>query len=432
MNQNNTPATNADPRQNPLQWMRWIPAILLALGLGALLLTGSRVILIPLLVSLALTYLLEPVVEWFEKRGWTRPAAVLLTMTTASLLFILSLLFLLPGIWAQLRDSWDKLPLALQAGRQQIEPLLERLLTISPPAHAWLMQATSSLHDPQKQEAIRAAIAGWLGSGLLGLASATSSLLDLLLVPFFVYYLLTDYLRARVWIARLVPPRRRTTATGLLDQIHHVMSAYVRNQLLIAAVMGFLYSLGFAGLGVPLSFTLGMLSGFLNFVPYLGTLSGLTLALSFTALDGAGPWRLLGVVLVFLVVQNVEGFYLTPKLMGESLNLHPIWVLAGLVIAGNLFGLLGIILAVPAIAIARVLIRFLLDQYQKSAFYTRTGPRLLSAEGKLIELTDAAETDPAPDLIFTEESIADREARFIITTSELRHRPQDKPSKDNR
>ena len=164
-----------------------------------------------------------------------------------------------------------------------------------------------------------------------------------------------------------------------MSQINSVLSAYVRNQLLIAFVMGLLYSFGFVVLRVPLAFTIGMISGFLNFVPYLGTLTGLVLAVSFTALDGAGPGRLIGVLAVFTIVQSVEGYYLTPKLLGESLNMHPLVVLLGLVIGGNLFGLLGIILAVPVIAAATVILRFLEKEiYQQADFYQRDSPESLT------------------------------------------------------
>jgi predicted PurR-regulated permease PerM len=415
-------------QRSPLEWMRWIPALLLALVVIVALFISSQVILLPLLSSLALASMLEPVVEWFERRGWSRSASVRLTLTAASLVTILVLLFLLPGIWEQLTRSYEKLPLALQAGRERVEPLMQQLKTASPPVYEFLRSLTDSFRDPDKQKQIMDAVAGWMRSGLLGLVSATSTVLDLLLVPFFVYYLLVDYRAARVRLSRLIPPRHRATATGLMDQINFVVSSYVRSQLLIATMMGFLYALGFAILRVPLAFTLGLLSGLLNFVPYLGTLTGLLLSLSFTALDGAGLWRLVGVLIVFVIVQSIEGYYLTPKLMGEKLNLHPLWVLAGLVIAGNLFGLLGIILAVPVIAIAKVLLGFLEELYQKSYFYRRAGLELLTAEGSLVELTGTAElklpTETSP--IILEESPSERQRRIILTTGELRSRQREK------
>lgn len=416
------------PQRNPIDWMRWIPALLLTGVVVAALIAGSRVILLPLLSSLALAYMLEPVVEWFEQRGWSRSASVLLTLTAATLLVVLALIFVVPGIWDHLTVSYERLPLALQAGRERIEPALEKLRATSPPVYEFLRSLTDSFRDPAQQEQLKSAIAGWMKSGLLGLVNATTSILDLLLVPFFVYYLLADFHKARDRMGRLIPPRHLATATELLDQINYVVSAYVRSQLLIALVMGFLYALGFAVLRVPLAFTLGMLSGLLNFIPYLGTLIGLTLSLSFTALDGAGLWRLLGVLVVFLLVQGVEGYYLTPKLMGEKLDLHPLWVLAGLVIAGNLFGLLGIILAVPVIAIAKVVMGFLEDLYQKSSFYRRSSRAILTAQGRLVELTDTGELSlpAAASPIILEESQPQQGRRVILTTGELRIRQREK------
>jgi predicted PurR-regulated permease PerM len=191
-------------------------------------------------------------------------------------------------------------------------------------------------------------------------------------------------------------------ASTLIGRINFVISSYVRSQLVIALVMGVLYAIGFAIARVPLALSIGLLSGLLNFIPYLGTLTGLTLSLSFVALDGGGVPRLLGVVVVFIVVQSVEGYYLTPKLLGGRLDLHPMWVLVGLMIGGSLFGILGIILAVPVIAIAKVALDFLEELYQQSDFYRSSGLELL-----------------------VEQSLSDRPRRTIVTTGELKSRIKD-------
>jgi predicted PurR-regulated permease PerM len=359
-------------RGGPLEWMRWIPAALIVFVLIAGIAIGSRVILFPLLSSFALAYMLEPLVEWLQRRGWSRTPAVLLTLTAATVALILALVFVIPAIWSQLVKSYEQLPYALEAGHRVVDPLIAKLKSASPPVYNFLQSLLQKVRSPEQQAEIGATIGSWLQGGLLKLMTATSSLFDLLLIPFFVFYLLSDYLKMKARIERWIPPRYRTTGGGLLSQINHVLSMYVRNQVVIAFVMGLLYSFGFAVLRVPLALTIGMISGFLNFVPYLGTLTGLVLAVSFTALDGAGPARLVGVLAVFAIVQSVEGYYLTPKLLGESLNLHPLVVLLGLVIGGNLFGLLGIILAVPVIAAATVILRFAEENiYQQSEFYQR-------------------------------------------------------------
>lgn len=392
--------------------------ILAVLFLIAALVSG-RIIFVPLLCSLALAYLLSPVVNWFEKRGWSRSSSTLLALTAVTLFVILTLIFLLPGLWAQLSKTYEQARV-LMSNQSRVEPLLEKIKVLSPPFYEFARSQIDGFQVSTLYARLPALAVGWLQSGLFRLVNLTTSILDLLLIPFFVYYLLADYEVMRARVDRLIPPRYRVVTSNLISQVNHVLSSYVRSQLLIALVMGFLYSLGFVILRVPLGITLGMLSGLLNFVPYLGTLTGLALSLSFVALDGAGIGRLIAVIIVFGVVQSVEGYYLTPKLLGSRLHLHPLWVLAGLMIGGNLFGLAGIILTVPVIAIAKVVFGFLEDLYQQSHFYRRAGLNLLTDQGQPVELANTTESS---NLIVESQPQASR--RAIITTGELRSRIKD-------
>lgn len=398
-----------EPRQerNPLEWMRWIPLALLALVFCVAVFIGARIILVPMLCSLALAYLLAPVVAWFERRGWARSSSVLLATSGAMVTLILILIFILPGFWGQLVKSYNQAR-ALVGDQSRVDALLQKIEQISPPVHEFLRSKIDEFRDPTSRANpdllanIFSAVGGWLQKGLFSLVDVTASLLDLLLIPFFVYYLLADYRSMRVYLDRLIPPRHRAVASTLISRINFVISSYVRNQLVIAVAMGVLYAIGFAIARVPLAISIGLLSGLLNFIPYLGTLTGLTLSLSFVALDGGGVARILGVVVVFIIVQSIEGYYLTPKLLGGSLDLHPMWVLVGLMIGGSLFGILGIILAVPVIAIAKVALNFLEEIYQQSNFYRDSGLELL-----------------------TEQNPSDRPRRTIVTTAELRSRIKD-------
>ena len=385
--------------------MRWVPLALLALVFFVAVFVGARIILIPMLCSLALAYLLAPVVTWFERRGWSRSSSVLLTISGAAVAVALILIFILPGFWGQLVKTYDQARERL-GDKERVESLRQKVRQISPPVFDFLESKVKQPGDSDLPERVFGMASQWLQKGLFSLVDVTASLLDLLLIPFFVYYLLSDYSAMRAHIDRLIPPRHRAVASTLISRINFVISSYVRNQLVIAVVMGVLYSIGFAVARVPLALSIGLLSGLLNFIPYLGTLTGLTLSLSFVALDGGGIARILGVLAVFIIVQSVEGYYLTPKLLGGSLDLHPMWVLVGLMIGGSLFGILGIILAVPVIAIAKVALDFLEELYQQSDFYRGSGLELL-----------------------TEQSLSDRPRRTIITTSELRSRIEDRGSK---
>lgn len=399
--------------------MRWVPAGLLAIVFLLFVIIGGRIILVPILVSVALAYLLAPVVRWFERRGWSRQSSVLLGMTTAALFLVLALIFVIPGVWNQLNQSYNQAEALIQNTSRQTE-LLEKIKQINPQ----LSELAREQFEKSKSSFDLGRILGWLGrwlqSGLFKLVDLTASILDLLLIPFFIYYLLADYRSMRKRVDRLIPPRFRPVTAGLISQINQVLSSYVRSQLLIALAMGAMYSTGFMALRVPLGFTLGMLSGLLNFIPYLGTLTGFVLSVFFVALDGGGLWRIAGVMMVFVVVQSIEGYYLTPKLLGSRLNLHPMWVLVGLVVGGNLFGLLGIILAVPVIAVAKVLLGFLEEIYAESNFYRRTGFKLLTDQGQIVELLEP-NAQTASNLIIEKET-SDRPRRTVITTTELKSR----------
>ncbi len=401
--------------------MRWIPGLaLVLLGLGVLL-VGVKIVLFPLLASVALAYLLAPVTSWLERRGWSRSSSALISILGASLILILSLIFIVPGVWHQLVVSYDQ-GSRLISDHSRVERLLDRIRALSPVMYDAIQESVRAYRDPTKQAELRNIFLAWLQGGIFGLVNLTATILDLLLVPFFVYYLLSDYRKIRARIELIIPPRHRAVASDLIRKLSRVVSTYIRNQMLISVTMGVLYGIGFVLLKVPLGFQLGMLSGVLNFIPYLGTITGFILAIGFVALDGAGLWRILGVVGVFSAVQSLEGYFLTPKLLGSSLNLHPMWVLVGLLIGANLFGLLGIILAVPVIAAGKVIFNFVEELYRNSHFYKRSGHDLLTGEGAPAELTTPVSSPASSIVISTAPDIPERERRVVITTGELRQR----------
>lgn len=424
MKDQNSPNNSESTRLTPIEWMRWVPAALLAIAFLLFVFVSGRIVLVPMLISIALSYLLAPIVRWFERRGWSRSSSTLLGITAATLLIVLVLIFVIPSVWNQLNKSFDQAN-ALVNDQARVDALTLKVKEVNPQLYDLVKQQIEKYKASGDRSKIIGWIVGWLQSGLFKLVDLTSSILDYLLIPFFVYYLLADYRGMRDRIDRLIPPRFRAVTTNLMAQINEVLSSYVRNQLLIAVAMGAMYSAGFMAIRVPLGFTIGMLSGLLNFVPYLGTLIGFALSIFFVSLDGAGIGRISGVLIVFAIVQSVEGYYLTPKLLGSRLNLHPMWVLVGLVIGGNLFGLLGIILAVPVIAVAKVVLGVLEEIYQESNFYRRTGATLLTGQGRIVGLSESGtHTTQSGNLISTEE-ISDRPRRTIITTSELKSRIRD-------
>lgn len=355
-------------RRSPFWWVRWVPAALLAAAVALLIVVLGRSVLVPLLVSFALCFMLEPLVERYEARGWSRNVAVLLALTTATVLLVLFLLFLVPSVWFQLQESIDKVPAALQAASARLHDLTDYVeQRFGPQALESVRAVLNGIRDDPT--AITSRVGAWLYSGVFGLVNAGTALLGLLIVPFFVYYILVDMNRIRAGIDRRIPERFRGTGVKLFDEIGDVVRGYVRGRFLVAVGMSVVYAAGLWLVGVPLWAGIGIIAGFVGIVPYLGVLCGLVLALAFAVLDGGGVARLGGVALVFGFAQLVEDYVLTPRLIGDRLELHPMLVFIGLIIAGDLFGLLGLVLAIPALAVIKVLFRFLDELYVRSDFY---------------------------------------------------------------
>lgn len=391
----------------PFWWVQWIPAALLIAGLIALTIAIGGKVIVPLLVSFALAFMLEPLTDWFQRRGRSRNVAVLLTLASAALLVALLLLFLLPGIYHQLIESIEKLPLALRAVALWAQHLLgfarERL---SPEVFARLQAAVADFeNDPS---ALTSRIGEWLSKGLLGLVSLGSWALGLLIIPFFLYYLLLDMSNLRRIIEEHIPERHRGAGKRLLDEVADVVRGYVRGRFLIALIMATIYGIGLLILRVPLWAGIGLIAGFIGIIPYLGVLSGLILALGFAALDGAGLGRLAGVVAVFAIAQVIEDYILTPRIIGGKLELHPMLVFIALIIGGDLFGLLGLVLAIPVLAVIKVLIRFLDELYLYSNFYL--APATPTGEATAAQRAAAATVSTAQAEADAQRVVATREA----------------------
>ncbi|HXG67528.1 MAG TPA: AI-2E family transporter [Blastocatellia bacterium] len=380
----------APPARSPFWWLRWVPAVVLIILILELIYVIGRVVLIPILASFALAYLLNPLVTAGRKRGLSQPVATFLAMAVVTLAAILFLTFVIPDLWAELVESGKKVmnyftaENAAQVRRQirRLGPFLDRL--IGARVEQFIRDPMAELGPPTQWAA---------GERLSGFLSTAAESLDLLLVPFFVYYILVDFRNWRDNLEDLIPPRFRDTFSRLFDEVGRILASYVRGQLLIAMIMAALYAVGFAALGVPAWAGIAALAGLLNAIPYVGTILGLILATGFTLAEGGGLWRIAGVVGVFAAVQSIEGYYLTPRILGGRLSLHPMAVFLGLLIGGKLFGILGVILAVPVIAVGKVFLKFLRELYKDSYFYHAGDVHPAELPGETIEerFADAAD-----------------------------------------
>ncbi len=369
------------PQPNVLRsafwWLRWVPAVVTAALILYILYVVGRVAVVPILVSVALAYLLNPIVYRFEKLGVSRAISSLLAILLVSLAITGFLAYVLPDLWAESSKAGAKITASFtpeNAVRQRAilrrySPPLERVAGdtierfLSDPVAFYNENISTTAAKVDKEGNVVTT-----PGGSVVLAWLVASL-DMLLVPFFVFYILVDFGNWRRSIEDIIPPRYRDPFSRLFDESGRILEAFVRGQLLIGLIMAAFYAIGFWALGVPAWAGIALISGMLNAIPYVGTALGLILASAFTIAGGGGVWDVAAIVGVFAAVQTLEGYVLTPRIMGLRLNLHPMAVFLGLLIGGKLFGFLGFILAIPSVAIGKVFFKFLRELYQDSHFY---------------------------------------------------------------
>jgi predicted PurR-regulated permease PerM len=205
---------------------------------------------------------------------------------------------------------------------------------------------------------------------------ALVSVLSLLVVtPVVAFYLLVDWDRVVSSLDSLVPLPRRQTVYELMGEINKALSGYVRGQLLVCGILGVYYAIALTLAGLNFGLLIGVVSGFLTFIPYVGSLTALVVSFAVAVAQFYPDWtRILIVPGVVLVGQFLEGNVLSPKLVGGSVGLHPVWLIFALLACGYFFGFVGLLLAVPLAAAIGVLTRFAIARYRSSAFYTGNGP----------------------------------------------------------
>jgi predicted PurR-regulated permease PerM len=232
---------------------------------------------------------------------------------------------------------------------------------------------------------------------MLGYLSASGIALitwaaNVVLVPFLTFYFLRDWDVLKERVAALVPRDHIGTVTRLATESDAVLGAFLRGQFSVMLVLGVLYALGLWAVGLDLGLLIGFIAGIVSFVPYLGPASGVVLGV-IAALVQYGDWKHVALVLgVFGIGQVIESYFLTPRLVGDKIGLHPVAVIFAIMAGGQLFGFLGVLLALPVAAVANVLLRYAHDRYTHSRLFTGDRPGI-----DLDPYVDAGLERPTPD-----------------------------------
>lgn len=343
-----------------------------------------RGVLVPLFLAFLLAYALDPFVDRLEAMRIPRPLGAIVVMLGIAGLFTTVLIYAIPLFVDEVTEASATLPNKLKGLQARAEPWFAATLHVKLP-HSMndLYKAlTDRLQGGGTVETLRTALFGTLG--YVGVA------LSALIVPVFTLYLLIDFDRIVNRVEQLIPRRWSPGISAVARDIHKTLSGYVRGQLTANVVLAALYATGLRIVDIRLAVAIGVTTGMLAFVPYVGFTLGLLLALGMAVLDWQGLGTVLGVTVVMGGVQIIDGMVITPRIVGRSVGLAPLEVILTMMAAGSLFGFLGVLLAVPLGAVAKILLQRAVRTYLTSSFYNRppdgpvtTGaPRVHVARGK--------------------------------------------------
>jgi predicted PurR-regulated permease PerM len=325
-------------------------------------------IFLPLLLGFGLAYLLDPAATWLERRGWRRSLAVLVIALVLVLVITGFFLYLVPAMGEEIRSMGERLPEYGERLRGQIEPLLDRVQARYPEQFVEMRdRAIEAARENLPR--LASSVGRWLSNVFDSVRGFILFLLNLIFVPVFAFYLLVDFPKVKRGMTDLVPVPYREVVVDRVREVDQAVASFLRGQLTIALILAFINSVGLVVIGVPLGLVIGIVAGFANMIPYMSLVVGLLPAVLLCWAEHGSWVRVILVVVVFTGGQLLEGTYLSPRILGRSVNLHPVWVLLAIIIGGSFFGIFGMLIAVPAAAAIQVFLRHWLESYRASRIY---------------------------------------------------------------
>jgi len=333
-------------------------------------------VVFPVLVSLFIAYLLDPVIDWFENHGVRRTAAIGLFLGLGFWGVVGFLLILYPTISNQITSIGDKLPKLIALVQHDAIPWLEARTGFDIPANLSAIMAEHGETLQKQVPTLAKSASSWLISMWSKTGAIVTSALNLVMIPVFTFYFLRDFDDMRLAVADYIPHAHRDFILSRVQKMDEVVGAWFRGQIEVAAILAGLYAIGLGavfglmGAGVTAGVSIGILTGLLNIVPYLGFAIGFVLSLAMVLLEWSGWIPVVGVLAVFAIVQALEGYVITPRVVGEKVGLSPVVVIIVLLLGAEVLGLLGVLLAIPIAGVIRVLLPDLLQLYTSSPFFT--------------------------------------------------------------
>lgn len=325
--------------------------------------------LLPFVAGGVIAYFLDPVVDRLVALRAPRWLGTVLALLGFILAVVLLMVLIVPLLQSQIQTLAQALPGYIATVQAKVMPgVYDWLHKLSPKDVERLREAAGNYAGTA---------VGWLGEFLRDMVTKSVALFDVLkllvITPLVAFYLLRDWPKVTHTVDMLVPRNQHGIFRRAVEEIDRTLSGFIRGQALVCLALGVIYGVGLSLVGLEYGATIGIIAGVLSFIPYVGSSFGLivSMVLAFIQFDQASD--IIMVFSVFMVGQILEGYVLTPKLVGDRVGLHPVWILFALFAGGSLLGFLGVLIAVPVAAILGVLIRIGLSYYKASPLYGKRG-----------------------------------------------------------
>ncbi|WP_319529139.1 AI-2E family transporter [uncultured Cohaesibacter sp.] len=342
-------------------------AWMITLGVSILCLYLFRGILLPFVAGMALAYLLDPVADFFERVGMSRMWATVSVLLLFVFVFLLLMVLIVPTLVHQMSGFSQNLP-------GYIASLQELLVNQS---SKFLPSFLSDFDATSLQANVKDLVgqgASWIGKLIQSLWNGGQALIDMValivITPVVAFYLLYDWDRMIATIDDLLPRDHQYTIRRLADEINNSVSGFVRGQIMVGLILGIFYAVALSLLGLNFGLLIGLGAGIISFIPYAGATLGLVVSTGVAIVQfWPDPVPIAFALGIFAFGQFIEGNFLQPRLVGERVGLHPVWLMFALLAFGSLFGFVGMLIAVPTAAAIGVIIRYVLEQYRHSPMY---------------------------------------------------------------
>ena len=324
-------------------------------------------VLMPFILGGAIAYFIDPLADRLERAGMSRAGATALITVFALLIFLAAVLLVVPTLISQTAGLIDVLPRLTNRFQTFLGERFPSILD----GESTIRQTLASV-GTAIQEKGPALVETLLGSAL----SVINVVILLIVVPVVAVYLLLDWDRMIARIDELLPREHAPTIRRLARDIDKTLSSFIRGMGTVCLILGTYYAVALMLVGLNFGLVVGFIAGLVTFIPYLGAMIGGALAIGLALFQFWGDWLSIGIVAgIFVLGQVVEGNFLTPKLVGNSVGLHPVWLIFALSVFGSIFGFVGMLVAVPVAAALGVLARFAISRYKDSRLYRGSEPQ---------------------------------------------------------